>query len=59
MLTQRYTCDDPNVKGKCKRNKCSKYDYCCKDAKINYEIWLDAYNKDNRDLMKILKLGGR
>lgn len=58
ILAKRYTCDDPNVKGICKLEKCSKYGQCRKDAKINYEIWRDAYSKDNKDLMKILKMGG-
>lgn len=48
-LKRRYYCNKAG--GFCKRNKCEMFLNCNRPEKKNYEKWVDAYEKDKKDIL--------
>lgn len=56
MLKKKYYCD--YAEGRCKLKKCDHYDSCVRAEKINYDAWIDAFEKDKSEELNRLMRGG-
>lgn len=55
-LKKRYLCKQVN--GLCHMDKCSSFAHCTKPEKTNYKEWVEAYQNNNKELLKKIIKGG-